>query len=245
MKKFLYIGLGGILILGGVWVAGEVQLNKSTGEKIVSAQEIYPLFECPCCGKPINECTCPMAKERRAFVEGLAAGGLEENEAVFTYLQKYGLASFVDETKEKEYRQKLVEKAPADRPIISLTTSFYNFGGVSQEKGVTTTAFELQNTGKSDLVIEKLETSCGCTSASIIYQGKEGPRFSMPGHGINEKIGEWQITIPAGDSALLKVYYDPNVHKDFRGPAVREIYIFSNDPIDFEKKVSIELNQID
>ena len=31
------------------------------------AQEIYPLFECPCCGKAIDDCSCPMAKERRTY----------------------------------------------------------------------------------------------------------------------------------------------------------------------------------
>ena len=89
-----------------------------------------------------------------------------------------------------------------------------------------------------------MDTSCGCTSAAIVYQGKEGPRFAMAGHGI-ESPTDWQVVIPAGEKAQLKAYYDPNVHKDFRGAAVREIYIFSSDPIDFEKKVKVELNQVD
>ncbi len=39
--------------------------------------------------------------------------------------------------------------------------------------------------------------------------------------------------------------YDPNIYKDFRGAAIREIHVFSNDPIDFEKEVRVELNQVD
>ena len=103
----------------------------------------------------------------------------------------------------------------------------------------------LKNKGKTDLVINKLETSCGCTSASIVYKNNEGPIFNMPGHGINEEIGDWEITLSPGEKAQLKVYYNPNMHKDFRGTAIREIYVFSNDSIDFKKKVSIEVNQID
>jgi hypothetical protein len=180
--------------------------------KQASAQEIYPLFECPCCGKAINECSCPMAKERMAFIDGLTAREISEQEAVLTYVKKYGLTSFIEEEKEKEFRNELAALAPAERPIISLNSDTYDFGEVSQKKGTVTTFFEVRNNGQSDLIIERLETSCGCTSASIIYQDQEGPKFNMPGHGINEEI---------------------------------EVYIYSNDPIDFQKKVTIELNQVD
>ena len=66
----------------------------------------------------------------------------------------------------------------------------------------------------------------------------------MAGHGIESPLA-WEVAIAPGESAQLKVYYDPSVHQDFRGPATREISIFSNDPIDFEKKATIELNQVD
>lgn len=210
-----------------------------------SAGQIYPLFECPCCGTPINECTCPMAKERMAFVDGVTAVEISEDEAILTYVKKYGLSSFIEKEKEDEFRNKLAESAPDDRPIISLNPESFNFKDVSQKKGVVTTTLEVKNNGKNDLVIDRLETSCGCTSASIIYQEEEGPVFNMPGHGVNEEIGEWQISIAPGTSAELKIYYDPNMHPEFRGAATREVYVFSNDPIDFQKKVSIELNQID
>ena len=114
----------------------------------------------------------------------------------------------------------------------------------AKKKGTVAAFFMIKNEGKKDLVIERLDTSCGCTTASIVFQGKEGPRFAMVGHGI-ENPKDWKLSIPPGQSAQLKVYYDPNVHKDLRGAVIREIYIYSNDPIDFEKKVQIELNQVD
>lgn len=67
--------------------------------------------------------------------------------------------------------------------------------------------------------------------------------FADAGHGIESPSG-WQVSIPPDQSAQLKVYYDPSVHPDLRGPVIREIYIFSNDPVEIEKKVQIELNQI-
>ncbi len=211
----------------------------------VSAKEIYPIFQCPCCGKAITECTCPMAAERMAYIDGLTSAELSEEKAIAIYVKKYGLDSFIDQEREEEFREKLVKEAPADRPIIIIQPDVYDFGDISQKKRLATTVFELKNNGRENLIINKLETSCGCTSASIVYQNEESPKFSMPGHGINEDIKDWQVSINPGEKAELKVYYDPDVHEDFRGSATREIYIFSNDPIDFEKKVTIELNQVD
>jgi hypothetical protein len=132
------------------------------------------------------------------------------------------LDSFKDESNKEEFRAKLVKEAPADRPIINITPTVYDFGDVSQRQGVATTFFELSNEGKTDLIIDRVETSCGCTSAKV----------------------EKEVISPGG-TTTLKVYYDPSVHPDFRGAAIREIYVYSNDPIDSQKKVSIELNQVD
>jgi len=254
-SKILFLILGIILLLifaGSIWLIQKNKSNSLTSSvgssliKTASAKEIYPMFVCPCCGKPLdpkNIC-CGMAKEMIDYIDSLVAKNLSEKEIILSFVKKYGLNTFADKNKQKEFREELVKAAPADRPIISLTPETFDFGNVSQKGGVVTTFFELKNEGKKDLVIERLDTSCGCTSASIVFKGKEGPRFAMAGHGI-ENPKNWSLTIPAGETAKLKVYYDPNVHKDFRGPAIREISVYSNDPIDFEKKVQIELNQVD
>ena len=241
-----------------IWLIQKIGLSKNelvldqgtasiTKIEEVSAKEIYPLFFCPCCGQPLdkNNICCGLAEERINYIDGLVKTEASEEDVIFAYVKKYGLNSFVDEERQEKFRQKLVEEAPADRPIISLSPESYDFGDISQKEGITATFFELANKGKSDLVIDRIETSCGCTSAAIVYQEEEGPRFAMPGHGIDEEIGDWQISLAPGETAQLKVYYDPNAHPDFRGAAIREVYIFSNDSIDFEKKVSIELNQVD
>lgn len=214
--------------------------------KSVSAEDIYPLFFCPCCGQPLdkNKICCGLAKERIDYIDSLVETKDSEDEIILAYVKKYGLNSFVDKNKQNEVREKLIAVAPSDRPIISFNSNSYDFGDVSQKNGEVYTYFVLKNEGKTDLVIDRLETSCGCTSASVVFQNKEGPTFTMPGHG-KENPGEWQVVIPAGEIAQLKVYYDPDVHKDFRGVATREISVFSNDPIDSEKKVKIELDQVD
>lgn len=223
--------------------------GRSFGAALISpvlAEEIYPLFLCPCCGEPLdkNNICCAQAQERIDYIDSLVKIGESKDAVILAYAQKYGLNSFADKKQGEEFRAKLLAQAPADRPIISLSPATYDLGDVSQQKGKVFTLFNLKNEGKNDLIINKLETSCGCTSASIVFQNQEGPAFTMPGHGAENPVN-WSIAIPAGETAYLKVYYDPWVHPDFRGAATREISVFSNDPIDFEKKVLIELNQVD
>lgn len=220
--------------------------NSASLIKPVLAENIYPMFLCPCCGQPLdkNNICCGMAKEMIDYIDSLVVQNLSEQSIILAFIKKYGLNSLADKGKQNDIKEWLVQSAPADRPIITFDRDYFDLGDVSQKKGIVSTYFEIKNEGKKDLVINKLDSSCGCTSAAIVYQGNEGPRFAMAGHGI-ESPADWSVAIPPGEKAQLKIYYDPDIHKDFRGPATREISVFSSDPIDFEKKVTIDLNQID
>ena len=123
---------------------------------------------------------------------------------------------------------------------IFISPASYNFGEVSQKAGVVSASFTVKNTGTGELVIDQMLSSCACTSASLIVDGQEGPRFGM--HN-NPKF--WSAKIEPGESAELKVYYDPNVHPDFRGAATREITVFSNATNKSQSQVRITLNQTD
>jgi len=64
------------------------------------------------------------------------------------------------------------------------------------------------NQGSSDLVIEAVSTSCGCTAARVT-----------------------PTTLHPGEQGLLKVTFDSGAHgPDERGPVVRQVFIASNDP---------------
>ena len=64
----------------------------------------------------------------------------------------------------------------------------------------------------------------------------------MEGHG-QENPTDWEVAIKPGDTAVLQVYYDPTVHPDLIGPVTRTVSVFSNDPVEFETKVTIFLEQ--
>jgi hypothetical protein len=229
-------------------VAPERTAAARAGQALVSqvlAAEIYPEFTCPCCGQPLNkeDPCCGAMEEMIDFIDQQAASGLSQEEVMLATAKRFGLERLTHQEKQEEIKAELLAQAPADAPKIVLRPDAQDFGQVSQSRGEVSADFKLTNEGKSDLVIDKLSSSCGCTSAAIVYQGEEGPRFTMEGHG-KDNPTDWRISIAPGDEAILRVYYDPNVHKDLRGPVTRTVSVFSNDPVEFEKKVKITLNQV-
>jgi hypothetical protein len=66
---------------------------------------------------------------------------------------------------------------------------------------------QFQNDGTSDLVIESVTTSCGCTTAEVS-----------------------PTTITAGGSGLLIIKFDSGAHgPESNGPVIRQVFITSND----------------
>ena len=131
---------------------------------------------------------------------------------------------------------------PKNAPILEIGSS-YNFGTVSQAKGSVSGTLTLSNNGNKDLIIKSMDTSCGCTTASIIYNEVEGPVFSMASHGTNPK--DWRQIIPPGESAQLKIYYNPNVHKNMRGSVRRSVFLETNDPRNRNKEITTNVYQVD
>ncbi len=65
----------------------------------------------------------------------------------------------------------------------------------------------------------------------------------MEGHG-KENPTDWEVAISPGDTATLRVFYDPTTHGDFTGAVTRTVSVFSNDPVEFETQVTITLDQV-
>jgi len=127
-------------------------------------------------------------------------------------------------------------------PALSLETVYYDFGQVSQRAGVVTADIPIQNKGDGDLIIAAMSSSCMCTSASLIVNGDEGPRYGM--HRI-EGGGFASSPIPSGGEGIVRIRYDPNVHATFRGPATRVITMQTNDPANPSVSVRADLYQVD
>jgi len=92
-----------------------------------------------------------------------------------------------------------LEKAP----VISFDSKRYDFGNLNQED-VVYHKFVIENTGKNNLIIRKIKTSCGCT---VVIPGK---KIIAP----NEKIP-------------LMVKFNP---MGKQGRQIKAITVISNDP---------------
>ncbi len=202
------------------------------------------MFTCPCCGQPLNkeEPCCGAMINMIDYIDQQVSLGTTKDEVVLATAKEFGIDRLASEEDQLALKQKLADLAPADAPKIVINESEHDLGKVSQIKGVVTTDFEFSNQGESDLIIGKLSSSCGCTSATVVYDGKVGPTFTMEGHG-QENPTDWEVAIGPGDTAILRIFYDPTVHPDLVGPVTRTVSVFSNDPVEFETNVTITLEQ--
>lgn len=88
----------------------------------------------------------------------------------------------------------------------------FDFGTISMAAGNVSHSFRIKNSGADAVAINKIYTSCMCTSASLIVGDlKLGP-FGMAGHGFIPKINR---ALAPGEEASLEIVFDPAAH----GPA--------------------------
>lgn len=92
-------------------------------------------------------------------------------------------------------------------PSISVNFQKNDFGEINPANGKVSKILQLTNEGKSELVIDAISTSCGCTTA------------------VADKLN-----LMPGESTNLNITYDPWVHEGFTGEIVRVVYVQSNDP---------------
>jgi peroxiredoxin Q/BCP len=79
--------------------------------KSVSAEKIYNMFLCPCCGDTIATRCCPMAEEMIDYINSQISAGLSEEEVIIQTVKKYGITSII-ESKRDEIEAKLKKSNP-------------------------------------------------------------------------------------------------------------------------------------
>ena len=86
----------------------------------------------------------------------------------------------------------------------------YDFGTISMAAGNVSTTYRIRNDSAAPLVINRIFTSCMCTTATLIMASgrKQGP-FGMPGHGPLKAVS---AQLAPGEVALLEMVFDPAAH---------------------------------
>ncbi len=91
-------------------------------------------------------------------------------------------------------------------------SSNYDFGAISMGAGTVARTFTVKNSGDQTITINKMYTSCMCTTAQLTIGGKQFGPYGMPGHGAIPWIGQ---TINPNEEVAIEVVFDPAAH----GPA--------------------------
>lgn len=112
--------------------------------------------------------------------------------------------------------------------VLETLEADFDFGTISMKNGSVAKKFEVKNTGSELIVINKVYTSCMCTTARIINaSGKTFGPYGMPGHGGG--ISAAKIEVGAGETANIEVIFDPAAHGPSGvGLVKRAVYLETN-----------------
>jgi len=92
-------------------------------------------------------------------------------------------------------------------PEVAETNFVYDFGEIPADNAVEKD-FEITNLGDTELVIEDVSASCGCTAAAV-----------------------GDSTIGPGETTMVRVSYDPRHNQEFGKFVTKQVRIKSNDPL--------------
>ena len=96
--------------------------------------------------------------------------------------------------------------------LLSAEEKEFNFGEISMANGNVKHEFKIKNAGNNPIVIEKIYTSCMCTTAALMTDSKQFGPYGMPGHGFIPKIN---AAIDPAKEATVEIVFNPAAH----GPA--------------------------
>lgn len=108
------------------------------------------------------------------------------------------------------------------KPKVVAKSVFADLGSmkVSEDKSVD---FVISNSGQKTLQLSGITSSCNCTFAQVIIDGKESDLYGM--HAPSNFAGE----VLPGKNAKIRVIYRPSVMPVY-GDVGREVYVETNDP---------------
>ena len=108
---------------------------------------------------------------------------------------------------------------------VSVDKTSHDWGEIGINNGKVQAEFSLTNTGSAPLQLANISTSCMCTTAQAVIDGKASPYFGMM------QKSSWTGQVEPGKSAKLIVEFDPAFHgPQGIGQITRQTTVETNDP---------------
>lgn len=105
--------------------------------------------------------------------------------------------------------QALPEKQAAQVGSLAALKPSVELGTVSMAAGKVSFGYLIKNAGTTPLVINRVFTSCMCTSATLVVGSERKGPFGMPGHGLPNAT---KAPLAPGEIASVQVVFDPAAH---------------------------------
>jgi hypothetical protein len=100
-----------------------------------------------------------------------------------------------------------------DQPARPATLASFkpavDLGTISMAAGNVPFRYLVKNTGTEALEINRVSTSCMCTSATVVTATERKGPFGMPGHG---RPNATKLRLAPGELADVEVVFDPAAH---------------------------------
>lgn len=119
----------------------------------------------------------------------------------------------------------------SDRPKAETDKISVDLGTI-KVSDVKVQEFALKNVGAKPLQILNVNSSCGCTSGQIIYNGEISKEFSM------HKQSGFVTEVAPGDTAKVRLTYRP-ASMPVYGLVERAVFVETNDPANAKLTFSI------
>ena len=132
--------------------------------KSVSAEEIYPMFVCPCCGQPLDKknICCGSAQEMIDYIDSLAVSNLSKDDIIMKTVQKYGITSVIESKRaeiEKEFAKINPDLVPTGK--LSFNQSIGQKAPDFTVEGIDNKTFKLSDyRGKNVILFFNEGTMC-------------------------------------------------------------------------------------
>lgn len=108
---------------------------------------------------------------------------------------------------------------------VTVDKTNQDWGQIGINNGKVQAEFALTNSGSAPLQLGNIVTSCACTTARVVIDGKTSPYF-----GMHTKSG-WTGQVDPGKTAKLIVEFDPLFHgPQGVGQITRQTTVETNDP---------------
>lgn len=105
-----------------------------------------------------------------------------------------------------------VVAAPRSAAALTAREANYNFGQISMAAGKVSHRFWFRNESAAPVLIQRIYTSCMCTTATLVKSARVIGSYGMPGHGPVPEVNE---RLAPGEAAYVEAVFDPAAH----GPA--------------------------